>query len=196
MRGTPVSDKIRDQISAFLDGELPVRECDLLLRRMRRDGELQRTFDRYGLVGDAIRDSISGVPQGLLRDRVMHAVQDEQPYAARSGIWRSWGRVLQPVAGIAVAASVAVVAVLSLRGNDQLPPPLESVATNADPSLYITVPEPTYTAPAAVPPTRLTNYLMNHSEYATTFGRKSMQTRILIDESGNDEESPDRDYRE
>ncbi|MGH8494901.1 MAG: sigma-E factor negative regulatory protein [Gammaproteobacteria bacterium] len=186
-----MSDKIRDQISAFLDGELPVRECDLLLRRMRRDGELRRTFDRYGLIGDAVRDSIPGVPQGLLRDRVMHVVHDEQPFAARSGIWRKWGRVLQPAAGIAVAASVAVVAVLSLRSSDPLPPPPASAANSADPALYVTVPEPTYTAPATVPPTRLTNYLMNHSQYATTFGRKAMQTRILIDEPGNDEPGND-----
>lgn len=180
-----MSDKIRDQVSAFLDGELPVRECDLLLRRLRRDSELRLTFDRFGLIGDSIRNAISGFPQGLLRDRVMEAVQGEQAFALRAGNWRRWGRMLQPAAGIAVAASVAVVAVLSLRGSDPALP--DANLANANPALYVTVPEPTYTQPAAVPPTRLTNYLMNHSEYATTLGRKSMQARILADEAATEE---------
>ncbi|MBA3564430.1 MAG: sigma-E factor negative regulatory protein [Gammaproteobacteria bacterium] len=181
-----MSDTIRDQISAFLDGELPVRECDLLLRRMRRDGELRLTFDCFGLIGDAIRDSISGFPQGLLRDRVMEAVEGEQVFAASAGAWRRWGRWLQPAAGIAVAASVAVVAVMSLHGTDPALPDT-TLATSADSSLYVTVPEPSFTQPGTAPPTRLTNYLMNHSEYATTLGRKSMQTRILIDEAETEE---------
>ncbi|CAN5194502.1 hypothetical protein BH24PSE2_BH24PSE2_16460 [soil metagenome] len=181
-----MSDKIRDQISAFMDGELPARECDLLLRRMRRDSELRHMFDRFGLIGDAIRDSMSGLPQGLLRDRVMEAVHGEQSFATPSG-WRRWGRWLQPAAGVAVAASVAVVAVLALRGNG-LALPDDPMTASGDSSLYVTVPEPTYTEPGAAPPTRLTNYLMNHSEYATTLGRKNMQTRILIDEADTEGE--------
>ena len=187
-----MSEKIRDQISAFIDGELPVRECDLLLRRMRRDSELSLTFDRFGLIGDAIRDSLSGLPQGLLRNRVMQAVQGERQFADRAGTWRRRGRMLQPAAGVAVAASVAVVAVLSLRTGD---PALQdaAVAAGTEPFAYTyTVPEPSYSPPVTAPPTRLTNYLVNHSQYTNTLGRKSMQMRILVDQSETDEQ-PERE---
>lgn len=182
-----MSEKIRDQISAFIDGELPVRECDLLLRRMRRDSELSLTFDRFGLIGDAIRDSLSGVPQGLLRSRVMQVVQGEQQFADRAGAWRRRGRMLRPAAGVAVAASVAVFAVLSLRAVDPAAPDA-TLAADAEPFAYsYTVPEPSYSPPVTAPPTRLTNYLVNHSQYANTLGRKSMQMRILVDRAETDE---------
>lgn len=182
-----MSEKIRDQISAFIDGELPVRECDLLLRRMRRDSELSLTFDRFGLIGDTIRDSQSGLPQGLLRSRVMQAVQGEQQFATSAGAWRRWRRLLQPAAGVAVAASVAVIALLSLEGGEPAAPDA-TMAAGTEPFDYsYTVPEPSYSPPVEAPPTRLTNYLVNHSEYTSTLGRKSMQMRILIDQAATDE---------
>src|ERR1700733_2649215 len=50
-----MSEQIREQVSAFLDGELPNTETELLLKRLTRDGELRESFGRYALIGEALR---------------------------------------------------------------------------------------------------------------------------------------------
>src|SRR5271155_5492015 len=50
-----MSEQIREQVSAFLDGELPNSETELLLKRLTRDGELRESFGRYALIGEAVR---------------------------------------------------------------------------------------------------------------------------------------------
>jgi hypothetical protein len=50
-----MSEQIREQISAFLDGELPGSETELLLKRLTRDAELRESFGRYALIGEAMR---------------------------------------------------------------------------------------------------------------------------------------------
>ena len=44
-----MSEQIREQVSAFLDGELPNSETELLLKRLTRDAELRESFGRYAL---------------------------------------------------------------------------------------------------------------------------------------------------
>src|ERR1039457_101398 len=50
-----MSEQIREQISAFLDGELPSAETELLLKRLLRDAQLRESFGRYALIGEAVR---------------------------------------------------------------------------------------------------------------------------------------------
>ena len=50
-----MTDQIREQVSALLDGELPGDEMGLLVRRLERDAELRRAFGNYALIGEALR---------------------------------------------------------------------------------------------------------------------------------------------
>ena len=50
-----MSEQIREQVSAFLDGELPNSETELLLKRLTRDPELRESFGRYALIGESLR---------------------------------------------------------------------------------------------------------------------------------------------
>ena len=50
-----MSDRLNEQLSALLDGELSAGEAELLLRRLDRDAELRGTLSRYTLIGDAVR---------------------------------------------------------------------------------------------------------------------------------------------
>ena len=43
------------QLSAMFDGELPPGECELLARRLTRDGELRAQWARYAMIGAAMR---------------------------------------------------------------------------------------------------------------------------------------------
>ena len=50
-----MTDQIREQMSALLDGELPQDQIGLLVRRMERDTELKRAFGSYVLIGETLR---------------------------------------------------------------------------------------------------------------------------------------------
>jgi len=50
-----MSERLHEQLSALLDGELPAGEAELLLARLQRDPGLRATLSRYTLAGDAIR---------------------------------------------------------------------------------------------------------------------------------------------
>jgi sigma-E factor negative regulatory protein RseA len=52
-----MSERLHEQLSALLDGELPAGEAEMLLARLQRDPALRATLARYTLSGDAIRVS-------------------------------------------------------------------------------------------------------------------------------------------
>ncbi len=110
-----MSEQIREQVSAFLDGELPNSETELLLKRLTRDAELRESFGRYALIGESLRgDSSARLSQGFTA-RVNRAIDGGPPASIIQGAPSSRRIWWRPVAGAAVAAGVAVVAVLALQ---------------------------------------------------------------------------------
>ena len=96
--------------------------------------------------------------------RVSAALQDEPAVQAAPS---SVAKLFRPVAGLAVAASVAVVAVLSLQSiRQESPSATPAVASAPAASDYIR-------AKAVTSPARLQSldvYLVNHNEYAVNRG--------------------------
>jgi sigma-E factor negative regulatory protein RseA len=111
-----MSEQIREQVSAFLDGELPSSETDLLLKRLVRDAELRERFGSYALIGEACRSERHSPLARDLCTRVNRAIDGEAvtaaPVPASAPAAAHWSR---PVAGAALAAGVAVVAVFALQ---------------------------------------------------------------------------------
>src|SRR5580704_16518217 len=100
-----MSDQIREQVSAFLDGELPGSETELLLKRLTRDAELRESFGRYALIGEALRGSNHALLQGF-EARVNRAI-DGGPIPAAVPIAPAHSaRWWRPIAGAAVVAGV------------------------------------------------------------------------------------------
>jgi len=86
-----VTRHIEEQLSAFLDGELPEEELALLVRRLERDEGYRATLDRYALIGGAMRnDPVVGDVTSLRRS-ILEALDDggevarEVPPAAAQG---------------------------------------------------------------------------------------------------------------
>ena len=50
-----MTDRIKEQLSAFLDGELPDTESALLVKRLERYDELRGALSRYSLIGAVLR---------------------------------------------------------------------------------------------------------------------------------------------
>ncbi len=118
----------------MVDGELSTFELRRLLGRIEEEGDasLVATWQRYHLIGAALRGE--RLPrQGLeIADRVAGALVDEPAPRRRpqSPVW------LKPVAGAAIAASVAAVTVLALlpgrEGVDSAARVAEKVQTPAE----------------------------------------------------------------
>ena len=110
-----MNETIRMQISAFVDGELPDNEAELLLRRMSQDAGLRSLVAEYLEIGRVMRGESSVRGMASLRDRVGAEIDDrpievhDLPDAAASK--RNW----RPIAGAAVAATVAIAAVFGLQ---------------------------------------------------------------------------------
>ena len=114
------------QLSALFDGELPVEQAGMVIRRAMKDGQMRASWGRYALIGAAIRNEPLAVRTRLGDDvaarvaarlsaemsitpaSVQPAAELPQQRAARSqfakGAW-----------GMAVAASVAVVSLVVLQ---------------------------------------------------------------------------------
>ncbi len=173
-----MTDKIKEQLSAFVDDELDVKEADLLLRRFEQDAELRDTVGRYALMGDAIREALAPVPMSDFASRVRASIDSEAEDGKPAGLPRaSTSRVLKGVGGFAIAATVATVAILTLQTPDeQVPEPgPKYVNEGGDP-----FPGPGTIVPEQMDPAqmRLTQYLLQHSQYSTAMGPKGMLTRI------------------
>jgi len=147
------------QLSAMFDGELSAAECELLARRLTRDDALRGQWSRYALIGAAVRAE-RGVK---LDDRVARRVQTavtleisygdggaaDVPAVARAGAvhdkrarvsaYERWLRVSRPVLGAGIAAGVAVMSILWMRGPGMDGGSVDNSAIVAD----VTAPEST-----------------------------------------------------
>jgi sigma-E factor negative regulatory protein RseA len=182
-----MSEQIREQISAFLDGELPNSETELLLKRLARDAELRESFGRYALIGEACRGAPHEHLTRGLTARINRAI-DGEPKSAGGAAYRARSRRWwHPVAGAAVAAGVAAVAVVALQQRAIAPalrPGVAVVARNIaagqnKEALSYTTPAAVGEAPAALPAARLTNYVFAHSKYSSMLGQSNVLSGLL-----------------
>jgi sigma-E factor negative regulatory protein RseA len=189
-----MSDYLRDQLSAFIDGELPKHEIELLFKRLDGNPELRATLARYSLIGESLRTRSAEGPSRTFAERVRAAVRESGPLAASaasSARLHQW-RWLRPVAGVAVAATVAAVAILGLQSIQPAVDQPPQVAVNVPTQAVVigsqaTVESPSYIVPAPASAgspmnaARLTNYVVAHSEYSTPLGRRSVLSGIVAE---------------
>jgi len=186
-----MSEQIREQVSAFLDGELPSSETELLLKRLTRDPELRQSFGRYALIGETLRGT-GGASLSLGFAARVNRTIDREPVAPAAPAVRARAlRWWKPIAGTAVAAGVAGVALVALQQRAVAP------GVTAAPSMVVqnvrlasavkepisyTVPAPT-AAPAMMAPARLTNYVFAHSKYSVGLGQGNLLSTLLTEDA-------------
>lgn len=168
-----MNDAIRMQISAFVDGELPDNEADLLLRRMGQDADLRQQVAEYLAIGRALRGEafVPGVDR--IHERVAAELDDKPFEAIAEHGDKPATAAIKPLAGIAIAASVALVAIFGLQqmtGVDDV--------DIGDTSLAVAEPDPGYTVPQPVDE-QLRQYHMLHGAAATEFGANGINSRFV-----------------
>jgi len=107
-----MSEQLREGLSALVDGETDEREAARLLDQLTRDAELKAAWERYHLMSDVLRNNPPLVSGEDLVERVRHSI-DTEPVMFRPRPPRA--AALKPLAGFALAASIAVVAVVGFR---------------------------------------------------------------------------------
>ena len=167
-----MNDAIRMQISAFVDGELPDAEADLLLRRMSQDASLRKQAAEFLEIGRAMRGE-PGVPGvDRLQERIS-AELDDKPMAADEVVPEApSNRSMRPLFGAAIAASVALLAIVGLQfspglGGGTNPDPGDAVAT-ADEPIGVTVPDE-----------ELRQYYLSHGASSSELGANGMNARLV-----------------
>ncbi|MFQ1655103.1 RseA family anti-sigma factor [Aeromonas veronii] len=130
----------KEQISALMDGDLSDAE---VLNELEMDSDLQDTWGRYHLIGDAMRGDLPVNLQLDLSDSIMAALEDEptilapkpvemapvlQPVVAPvktdSNVVPLFRRVGQQLGQYAIAASVAAAVIFGVQqyqGQDGVP---------------------------------------------------------------------------
>lgn len=104
-----MNEKQSELISALLDGELSKESQQRTVSAMlQNDGDDLERFGRYRLIGDVMRGE-TAVLAADISARVRTALEDEPVVLAPPRRKNAW---LRPVAGLAVAASVATAAVV------------------------------------------------------------------------------------
>jgi len=181
-----MTEQINDQISAFIDNELPADESALLVRRFERDPEARARAMRYTLIGAAMRGELLDPHPTVLRQRVAAALAGAAPSTAR--VRAGWSeRFARPLLGLGIAAAVAIVAIGALRVlNDESFAPGGVAPADAQLQTGLQVPQPSYVVPQEVdetrvvtPPTMLTNYLIVHGEHVSGLTRTTVNSNVV-----------------
>jgi len=189
-----MTETIKEQLSAFLDGELPEAETTLLLKRLERDDELRAALSRYSLIGAVMRQDGDVPAGGALASRVSAAIAAESLQASAPTAW------VGPLAGLGIAAGVAVVTLglfnagagperegaitvpsMALAGNAaESSDVVQVVAASETAAPSYTIPAPARGAATGLPPAQLASYLMAHGDYTSPIARGSVVSAPIV----------------
>lgn len=185
-----MSEQIREQVSAFLDGELPAAETELLLKRLTREAALRESFGRYALIGEAMRGAHRSPLGRGFAGRVSAAIDGDAGLPGELSGRARGPRWWRPVAGAAVAAGVTAVALVAFQqraGSPALRAALPVTAQNTmrpKEALSYTVPAAAQAeaTPAMLPAARLTSYVFAHSRYSSMLGESNLLAGLLSED--------------
>jgi negative regulator of sigma E activity len=105
----------REHLSSFMDGEVSQETGRFLVRRLGADGDLRQAWVSYHLIRDCLRHQDGHIAQVDLSGRVHAALSSEPAATAVVVAAKGW---FKPVLGGALAASVAVMAVLTVSNGN------------------------------------------------------------------------------
>lgn len=180
-----MTEKLAEQLSALMDNECTEHERALALRRLGKENELLACWERYHLISDVLKGHMPDVLRTDFSAQLSARIAAEAPLQTGQTKIASDARIslgktmtiswVKPVAGFAVAASVASVALLGLQtwNDNSLSGDMQLAQQTA-----VSSPE-SFSAPASVSAVavkqdpmaeKLSAYLVNHNELATLNG--------------------------
>jgi len=177
-----MSRTIEEQLSEFLDDELPPMEEELLLRRLEQGSGHRARLSRFTLIGEVMRGNVTNCARPDFAQRVSDAVAAESEHAGQPppparvsrGGWR--------YAGFGLAAGIAAVAAVLLAGGGASGPgsaTTEPVATPVAQPLRFDEFDAERLPRSRLAPARLTAYLVSHGDYSRGLSRQIMNSHVV-----------------
>lgn len=173
-----MNEALKMQISAFVDGELPENEAQLLLRRLSQDQAMRQQVAEYLRIGRLMRRDQELPGMDGLRGRIA-ATLGQEPI--ETGVEKPvvGSNLMTPASGIAVAATVAAVALVGLSqlgGPAASGLPDDAVAIDLAPAYT----EPTPAQVLANSPTeRLIEYSRRHDDSSPGLASSGILSRMV-----------------
>jgi len=176
-------------LSALLDGELTAAQASGVLDTLERDPELRGLWERYHLIGGALRGEGVVMAYRDVAERTRANIATEPTILAPAGPRPRGPSRLAPFAGVALAASaafLAVFAVPSLFEPAATPPTASTVARAAPPApidgsrqaaserFLVGRPVQRWHVDQPAVASKLDRLLVNHQEYAPATGINGM----------------------
>jgi len=183
-----MSKETREHLSALVDGEISKETSRFLVRRLGADDELRETWTRYHLIRDCLRHQDDSMAGADLSERIGLALEDDQPVHIKSRALPN--RWLKPFAGMAIAASVALMAVVTVGPG--IPGGTQSTGELADelqakpftsPQSRIAAPnsnQANFSAGAVNSDQKMNSYLLRHYQASGTTSGKNFVTFVPI----------------
>ncbi len=173
-----MKDSLYEQLSALVDDELTGSEHDMLFKRLASDDQLYQRLSRYQMISDALQSHLPERVDPAFSRRVKGMLRSEPALSGYSRL----AMLAKPVAGLAVAASVAVMAVMSIQSarRETSLPVVESVASVPSTGDYLRVQDEPGNPAHQLADRKLDIYLVNHNEYAVNRGMQGMLPYVRI----------------
>ncbi|HSO82321.1 sigma-E factor negative regulatory protein [Thiocapsa sp.] len=173
-----MSDELRQRISELQDGVLDSAGTARLVDAIARDPDLRGTWERYHAIGSAIRGESVQRPYRGVAEAVRERIAEEPVVFAPRGRSAERPRPKRPIAGIALAAAAAFLAVFvapSLFDSvSPLPNGPATAPTFAAQPATVVVPAKRWDLDRPELANKLDLYLVTHQETAPTTGAKGM----------------------
>lgn len=180
---------IDEHISALMDGELNEAETGRLLDQLQRDARLRTCWTRYHLISDTLRSDLTCHIKHNVANRVMLALASEPVHLSPRRLTPHPSRftpyIFKPLAGLAMAASIAAVAVISLQTSAPLqtssPANLAGLAS-VSPAAQVasTAGRSRWSTGHPSVESKLDIYLANHNQYSMSTEMQGMLPYVRI----------------
>ena len=172
-----MSEKRKENVSALVDGEL-VSDIETSVDELLKTPQLKDSWARYHLIRDSLKQNVPPQLDFGFSQRVSESIASEPTILAPAV---SNNSILKPIAGFAIAASVAAMAILGIQQNhDNANSDGQTVVSVQPQSIAESVPLRTVSLSdagqsqerelEAEARARLNNYMLNYNEYRSQSG--------------------------
>jgi sigma-E factor negative regulatory protein RseA len=172
-----------EKVSALLDDELSEFEFAAVLRAMDRDPALRATWERYQIIRTSVRRELADVAPTTLAEHVARRVAAEAPAGRWSrGIVGSGWPALKTASALAIAASVAAVAIIAVRPSfvaDSSPVTIAQ-QTRSLQTPTAGSPDSNPKAVASARDSALNAMLVKHGEFSPTVGMSGLAPYVRV----------------
>lgn len=163
-----MNDQSKERLSAFMDG---VADDQSVVESLSSLDDARTTWNNYHLIRDVLTQHYVPGSQGIAA-KVSAAIKDEPTILSPQRLVKS-KKLLRHASGMAIAATIATVAILVVRQSPEVPQDMPTFAVGPITQQPVRL--------TAADENKLSGYIVSHNEYSASTRMKGMlpYTRIV-----------------